>query len=190
MNRSIGTSRLLAGILMLAACSTWAHDSHHGLTNDPAALFEHLIYDHGYQLDEVRDFVEIEFDDPEIAADIAAFICAPDPDPECQDTDVWNMWDYFLHYLSQDYSLEQVYDALAEEDVDLADAIVIYWCSPPAGVGCEEESYDRASEFSGEQYATVSQPKSRPQNHQLGRQGFLSGSKRDAVNRGVRRGRD
>ena len=199
-----GLTALCAVLLVLLSPDIYPHESHSDVSDDPAALFEHLLYDHGYPLDEVRHFVAAEFDNSEVAADISVFLCAPEPDPACQGSAVWNLWDYFLHYLSQGYSMNQVVDVLAEEDADLTDALLIYWCTPPAGAGCEDAKSEQApyeqtpsgqssSEHAGtntaEQHTPYSQPKSRPENHQLGRQGFLSGSKRDAVNGSIRRGR-
>jgi hypothetical protein len=111
---------------------------------NPEELFYYLLDNQGYSLDETRTFVASEFDE-DVAAEIAAYLCAPDPDLTCEGSDVLAEWDYFLDEILDDRMVIDVAEAMLDAGVDepLVTAIAVYWCSPEPGPGCEDEYYNQ-----------------------------------------------
>ena len=61
------------------------------------------------------------------------------------------MWAAFLNGLAENQSVDNMVDALADRDEYLAIEIAVYWCSPPAGPGCDDDEFaDRESDFAFE----------------------------------------
>ena len=141
-------------------------------------LFYDLLDNQDYSLDDARAAVADEFDEYE-AAEIAAYLCSPDPDPACRDSDVLATWDEFLDGLYDGLSVDELLDEIAESDESLAIEIGAYWCAPPAGYGCEEDEYhDRQSDFADEEQVKV-----QPESKDTGAQ-FFGGDKRRSRTRG------
>ena len=160
----------------VAQAPTYAQDSFE-FSED---LFYELLDERGDSLDAARAGVADEFDELE-AAEIAAYLCAPDPDPACKGSGVLAAWDVFLDGLYDDRSVDEILGDMSQSDEYLAIAIVVHWCTPPAGYGCEEEEYDeRQSDFVDED-----QVKEQPASRDSGAQ-FFGGKKRRSRTRGRR----
>ena len=78
-----------------------------------------------------------------VAAEIATFVCSPDPDPECEGSAIDLMWIDFLSYIGEGASVfETVVEMIdAGGDEALLTAIAVYWCSPDPepGEGCGDD---------------------------------------------------
>lgn len=78
-----------------------------------------------------------------VAAEIAAFVCAPNPDPECQGSEVDTIWIEFLNTIGAGFSVFETVSRMLEQDGDeaLLTAIAVYWCSPDpvSGEGCGDD---------------------------------------------------
>lgn len=177
--RSWGMSTLLLlAAAWVAPLPLYAQDG-----PDSELRFYELLDDEGLGLDEARDVVAEEFDEYE-AAEIAAYLCAPDPDEACEDSEAWKAWGIFLDRLAEGWAIGEIVNDISEWDEDLAIAIAIYWCSPPAGYGCDEYTDDeRESAFEWED-----EVKDRPQSGEYGAQFFGGGKKRHSRTRGSRAG--
>lgn len=156
-----------------------AHAQTHDDFDDPGDLFYHLLIDHDAPIDHARATVARDFG-PYIAADIATYLCAPDPHPECEYSTVWSYWDYFLTGLYEGASVFPLAEKMAATDEYLAYAIEAYWCSPPAGDGCDQVQVEVKSEF-----VFRSEEKTRPTS-KPGRQGYTGDSKLEMVKEGPR----
>lgn len=120
-----------------------------------------------HTLDEARAIVAGEFDEYD-AAEIAAYLCSPDPVAACEGSLVWITWEMFLYGLLADQSVDEILGQMIEWDETLAIAIASYWCSPPAGKGCEadennqsEYDYDERESFFSSENEVKERPASR-----------------------------
>jgi hypothetical protein len=167
----------------LAQAPTYAQDSY----EYPEDLFYELLDEYDYSLDDARAVVAeaLEFDEYQ-AAEVAAYLCAPDPDEACRGSSVLALWNRFLDGLSEDESIDDIVDEIGESDPILAEEIAIYWCTPPAGYGCDEEEYsERQSEFVVEDQAK-GRPVSGSNPGGNGGAQFFGGDKRGSRTRGGR----
>ena len=160
----------------------------------PEDLFYELLDEQELSLDEAREIVAIEFDDYD-AAEIAAYLCAPEADVACAGSYVWEVWSVFLNELYIGKSVNDILIDLLDVDEFLAFAIADYWCSPPAGAGCEGDTaeeddyeYSQRESFFSEDVANKARPESeRPASTdaEAGAQ-FFGGKKRCSRTRGRR----
>jgi hypothetical protein len=139
----------------------------------PEDRFYELLDEYRVPLDEARAIVASEFD-AYSAAEVAAYLCAPNPDAACEDSEVWAVWEVFLYSLSEGISVKEVLDIMSEWDATLIDAIAIYWCSPPAGDGCGGEEYNEKETVFVVEEVVKERPASRDE---VGAQ-FFGGEKR------------
>lgn len=186
LNGRAGAWMMIALVALVAALAAQATSYAQDYYEYPEDLFYELLDEEGLPLDEARAIVGEEFDEYR-AAEIAAYLCAPNPDIACEGSDVWAVWEVFLYGLYDGLTVDEVLEVMIEEDETLAIAIAIYWCSPPAGEGCEaaegiesEEEYAEPEyEYAGREsfFAEEDQMKERPASKDTGAQ-FFGGKKR------------
>jgi len=123
---------LLATIVALSPVAVTAQD------DDPDAIFFGAL-EMGADADEARDEVEAVYG-PEMAAELAAYWCSPDPGDGCEDTFVLAAWEDWQEAIEDGGSVDEVGIAIAQgsDDWALAAAMAIYWCSPEADDGCDD----------------------------------------------------